>query len=106
MSKVVCRECGEDYGFYRNVEVSGTGWVNAQIDGQDDGTVSATTDSYIQEVHYDEGAKYETEWGCSNCGHEAHVLEKLVKVADEEIDEALQRERNPIPGQLRIEVGQ
>jgi len=80
--------------------------VNAQIDGQDDGTVSATTDSYIQEVHYDEGAKYETEWGCSNCGHEAHVLEKLVKVADEEIDEALQRERNPIPGQLRIEVGQ
>ena len=106
MSKVVCRECGEDYGFYRNVEVSGTGYVDAQIDGADDGTVSATTDSHVQEVQYDDFSKLETTWGCSNCGHESLSLSKLVKVPDEEIDEALKRERNPIPGQLRIEVGQ
>ena len=45
MADAVCRNCGESLGFYRNVEVTGVGYVNVEVEGHADGCESCTAGS-------------------------------------------------------------
>lgn len=106
MPELVCAKCGEAGNgnqWYRNVEVTGIGWANAEIQLHEDGSVSGTVDSRVQEIDYDTyGMRHEEDWGCSNCGFEAPSLETLVKIVydDREVDP---RDLTPIPGQMSID---
>lgn len=107
MPEVVCQKCGNDGGWYRVVEVEGIGWVNADIEAADDGSIIGThDDGRAQDVQYDRS--FHTAWGCASCNNEQNSVEELVMIRAEdgeesEPDQTLWYQKNPIPGQLTFE---
>lgn len=96
---VRCRSCGAMEGFYRNVEVSGTGWSNAEIVGHDDGSIAFTVDSSVEEIDWDTHFTTPNSWGCSQCGAETFALDELVEVALD-VDPIKRAQKHPMPGQM------
>jgi len=103
--EVVCKHCNRNDGFYREVEVTGTGWANAEVAAQKDRSILGTIDDNIQDIQWDRSSAYEMNWGCAACGVEKAKLEDLVEIKEpEEIDPIAQAQKNPIKGQEALDV--
>ena len=53
MADVVCAHCGENQGFYKEAEVTGTGWKDVKVTVQADGSLDIRVDSSIQDIDWD-----------------------------------------------------
>lgn len=84
--KIVCANCGEDDGFYVNVEVTGVGWENITIGVEDDKPVLADREGSVQEIDWDISEGLDQEFGCPNCGTQKFQLEQLVTLSRDDED--------------------
>lgn len=83
-----CKQCGATDGFYRNVTLSGTGWVHADVWAFDDGGVEGETDGRIEDK--DVEIDFEDEWGCSGCGTQRAKLSDLIELDRGDLTSTLQ----------------
>lgn len=104
MADVVCAHCGKNHGFYKEVDVTGTGWKDAKVTILDDGSLDIRIDPAIQDIDWDRSGAVEMDYWCAECGHHSHNPEAVIKVAGEAKDPIAWRQKNPMVGQVAFDV--
>lgn len=101
----VCKTCGKNQGFSQEVEVSGTGYVDVDVDLQADLSVTVQADRHIQNVEFDRHFDYAGNYFCNSCEAEcADIMDLIGPLHDpeEEVDPIQQAQKHPHKHQLQL----
>lgn len=108
MTDIVCAGCGGNGGFYREVEVSGESWVDADIWLIEGGDVIGSEGNIPMDIS-DMTIERFGMWCCSLCQFSANSPEELVRITnefgEEEPNQIRHYQKNPMPGQIALEIG-
>lgn len=98
---IVCKFCGHNEGFYQDVEVTGVGYRNIEVEGHEDSSIVVTKiEDRVEEITYEDRDAIALYFGCANCLKTAEKIEDLIEVAEpEKIDPLAREQRFPRPGQ-------
>jgi hypothetical protein len=91
-----CKYCHKKALVYRNVEVTGTGWVDVKLGINAYDEITAELLSGVQDVEYD--VTHPLEWGCAHCGRERSDLDDLLEL--DNLDPIRWVQKHPPEGQL------
>jgi hypothetical protein len=101
----VCKNCGKNQGFSQEVEVSGTGYVDVDVELHDDLSVTARADSYVQEIEHDWFHDHTGNYFCNSCEAERADIMDMIGPLDDpeaEVDPIQWAQKNPHKDQLQL----
>lgn len=101
----VCKNCGKNQGFSQEVEVSGTGYVDVDVELEDDLSVTTHAHKDIQFVEYDRHFDYAGNYFCNGCeANHADIMDLIGPLHDpeEEVDPIQQAQKNPHKDQMQL----
>jgi hypothetical protein len=101
----VCKNCGENHGFSQEVEVSGTGYVDVDVELHEDLSVTAQSGTEIENVEYYKDFDYASYYFCNSCeSHSRDIMDLIGPLHDPEagVDPIQQAQKNPHKHQMQL----
>jgi hypothetical protein len=101
----ICKSCGENQGFSQEVEVSGTGYVDVDVELHDDLSVTARADSYVQNIEHDTFFDHANNYFCNSCeANQADIMDLIGPLHDPEaeVDPIQQAQKSPHKHQMQL----